>query len=141
MTASGQGARGNAKGRPVCDGSGSLVAKFVNESRFRAGYLRLSYPIERRAIDRAPCRLLHRLGLVSRGRNRVAGFKGCSMSTETAAASPPREPERDALRAEAIIAAVLTLAMVGTRGEKDAGHVVKEYRKILHELRAGVPLW
>jgi hypothetical protein len=63
------------------------------------------------------------------------------MSTETAAASPPREPERDALRAEAIIAAVLTLAMVGTRGEKDAAHVVMEYRKILHELRAGVPLW
>jgi hypothetical protein len=59
------------------------------------------------------------------------------MSTETEAPHLPDQAERDAsARTEAIIAAVLTLAAVGTRGAQDAVHVVGEYRKILLQLSA-----
>jgi hypothetical protein len=62
--------------------------------------------------------------------------KTAAMS-KTAALSPPPEPERDTrLRTEAIVAAVLTLATIGTQGVQDAVRVVREYRKILQELRA-----
>jgi hypothetical protein len=56
---------------------------------------------------------------------------------ETAALQPPDRSQRDASdRTEAIIAAVLTLAAVGTRGAQDAVDVVGKYRKILLQLRA-----